>query len=408
MLSTDQLRFSTTGGEIQPSLLPHSPGHLAKAQTLMGLFSDNVGRSRGELQEAIDEEVGNTTQIKIWRGLAKLLADRSEFTVAAAQEPSLLRARVFEVAAASFPLARNPTPLGTKTRAEVLAEVAAELSLSADELDRALYADLERAHRLVSFDALSPEALLNRYNVALCQGILCHATELVARVSTANPKQLRQLFRYLKFFQLMYRARQIDAQSLELTVDGPASLLRLSKKYGLQLAQFFPALLGCDRWELTATVLWKRRRRRFTLSQQSALQSTYRETGCWISREEQELVQRIEARHPQWEVVRDVTLLTLDDQQLLIPDFQLRHRESGREAAVEIVGFWRRGYLKSKFELLKRGAPKNLLLIVSQQFNTEKQTLKTLPAAVLFFKRTILVDEVIARAEAIAAPCGKT
>ena len=95
--------------------------------------------------------------------------------------------------------------------------------------------------------------------------------------------RLRQLFRYVKFHQLMHLARR-DGPWLEITLDGPASLFKQSTRYGMELATFFPAILlqECP-WELQATVLWTKAKHRktLTLTHEDGLVGHYADRGAY-------------------------------------------------------------------------------------------------------------------------------
>ena len=109
---------------------------------------------------------------------------------------------------------------------------------------------------------LTVDWLLNRYNLALAQAVLYDATELRIRVWD----HFGTVFSYVKLFGLMHRIYPIDAagervastdaaEGYEAILDGPASLFRQSRKYGIRMANFLPALPHCNRWELDAEIL---------------------------------------------------------------------------------------------------------------------------------------------------------
>src|SRR4051794_17910048 len=95
---------------------------LAVAEQLLALFQGQEGRTRGELEEDLEEAFGTETTTLIHQGLAKLLEDRCEFEVVSGSPPEELREVVFRTAA----LQRKG---GAFDRAAVLAGAAAELKL---------------------------------------------------------------------------------------------------------------------------------------------------------------------------------------------------------------------------------------------------------------------------------------
>jgi predicted nuclease of restriction endonuclease-like RecB superfamily len=118
-----------------------------------------------------------------------------------------------------------------------------------------LYADLPEAHVLTSFEAPTPEGLLERYNLAQAQGVLYQASHVVITAHRNDPGEYKLLFRYLKLFGLMAYTEGDAQQGFTLTIDGPASLFKPSPRYGLSLAKLLPALLHVTHWRLSATLV---------------------------------------------------------------------------------------------------------------------------------------------------------
>ena len=73
------------------------------AESLLLIFREGVGMSRGEIETEIDELVGGggkATQVQAW--LAKVLEDGAEFEVVADVPPDVIREKVFTAAAAHY------------------------------------------------------------------------------------------------------------------------------------------------------------------------------------------------------------------------------------------------------------------------------------------------------------------
>ena len=70
-------------------------------------------------------------------------------------------------------------------------------------------------------------------------------------------------------------------------LDGPLSLFSATTKYGMQMANFLPAILLCQDYRLNAEILWgpKREIRTFHLDQNDGLVSHYHDTGTYIPAE---------------------------------------------------------------------------------------------------------------------------
>lgn len=381
MLTRDLLRLSVRGGTVRPSWLdPASERDLARAQRLLTLFDVHVGGRRGDLDDAIKAETSAGQDFKVLRGLAKLLMDRAQVAVASELDPSAVRALAFERAAQEHPLSPS-------ARQRVIEALGAELGTSPEDVEAALYADLVANQRVVSLRPISAEGLIHRYNVALVQGVLLGALWMKIILSGAGPKRVRQLMRFLKFHRLMYR---LESQGATTTfyVEGPVSIIKHSSRYGVAMANFFPALLLCEEWRLEVGYQKKRATRKavLELDPSQGLRSHYRDTGTWVAPEETALIARLrELAHP-WTVSEESVLLPLDGQDVLVPDIVLRDPGSGACAYIEVVWRWRKGSLSSRWELLRSAGPSNLILAVCSTQGAAGETLPELPGPVHRFK----------------------
>lgn len=410
MLTADLVRARVTKGEVRPRYVePKDPALLDLAAQMIALYAAHVGRTRDALDGALAALLGEGTDYLLHRGLAKLLADRSEFAVRAPLEPVALRRALFEEAAKNHPAVLAADEVHAVTRDMVVARVAERLGVTPDAVASAMYADLEGEQVLTEAPATEAEPLLHRYNLALAQAVLLRATSLTIRVAPGDPQRYRQLFRYIKFYRLMHAVSGTSATGYAITLDGPLSLFQLSQKYGVQLAEFLPALALCPQWEAEAEVLWGRDKSRhvFRVSSEAGLVSHYPDTGQYVTREEQWLLDRFAALGGPWTLERRAELIDLDGRGVLIPDLAVRHAD-GRVAWLEIVGFWKRDWLESRLALLREAAPKNLILAVPWRLRGSDESLADSPVEVMFYKETVIAKELVERAEkvALAAPAG--
>lgn len=104
------------------------------------------------------------------RGLSQLLGRRTAIETDAAVDPSLARETVFE--------ACEGMALSPAERKEALQKAAKKLSISAKELEKALWADLEENQIVKSFVPIYPAELLKQYNISLTQTLLFRAVDL--------------------------------------------------------------------------------------------------------------------------------------------------------------------------------------------------------------------------------------
>ena len=438
MLTAKLARSQTRGGTVTPLFIdPGDQPYRETAAELIALFEDHLGEPKGALEETIDELTVADTDYKIVQGLAKLLKDECEFETVAPVEPPEIRRRLFAKANESYPIVRQPT-LGEDTRKlEVYSSVADQLGISLEECYRGMYADLEDHKRLVRFGDLvvdegdsdgesssttrltgdSSEAyaehnltvdwLLDRYNLALAQAVLYDATRMGIRVWD----HFSTVFSYVKLFGLMHRIYPIDAdgnrrestdaaEGYEAVLDGPASLFSQSRKYGIRMANFLPALPLCDRWAMHADILEDDTTNvtlNFELDPSANLSSHYSSRDDFDSDVERTLARKWERANTEWNLIHEDDVIDLGAE-VMIPDFALEHPD-GRRAILEIVGFWTPEYLDEKLEKIRAADLDHLLLAVSDRLDCAEDDFHGASDRLLWFKTGINVYDVVELAE---------
>jgi len=408
LLTNDLVLTRMYKGEVRPRYVEaKDPELLALAERLVEVFDTHRGHPRHTLDKELKELVGTGTDFLLHRALAKLLFDRCEFDTEAPQAPEVLRSVVFDAAAAAY--RRENTAQGGEVhpfrfhRQEVLEEAAGELELESEAVERGLYADLKDEQILQSWKRCEPRWLLERYNVALAQGVLLRASCLEIHLTERSIPRQRELFRKIKFFQLLHRVTLDTQGGYLIQLDGPMSVFKSSGKYGVQMANFLPTLLHFGNWSLEATLEWGKKRRpaTFRLSPKQGLRSHNRLTGQWQPEELAWLPEQLAKITEDWEVDREAELIVLGGQGVLVPDFSFHHPASGTRVSMEVLGFWRRGAVESRLRLLKKHGPENLLLAVSKQLMTDAEDFADLPGEVYLFRTAPLARKVLKHLEAI-------
>src|SRR5271157_1478404 len=135
MLTGDLVRVRISKQRVIPQYIDRDAAHwLEAAESLLLLFREGAGMTRGEIEIEIDELFGGGGKAtQVYRGLAKVLEDRAEFEVVADVPPEVIREKVF-MAAADYRRQLRAEGVGPGHRAqfrrdEVLSAVAAELNL---------------------------------------------------------------------------------------------------------------------------------------------------------------------------------------------------------------------------------------------------------------------------------------
>lgn len=378
------------------------------------------------------------------RGLSQLLGRRTVIETDAAVDPSLARETVFE--------ACGGMALSPAERKETLQKAAKKLSISVKELEKALWADLEENQIVKSFVPISPAELLKQYNISLTQTLLFRAVDLDIWIKGDFQKILWKILRS----GLMYSLEDTDEErgkidrkinrekdekegktketfeelkAVHLHLDGPASLFRISERYGNSFAKIFPALLRSKGWRLKAGILHKgyqgKRILNFTLDDSEKFLKITPEAAVYPEalsselqiKEEKEKyeageeagkearIEEIDAEEAaydstleqmfgslslgSWKIKREPTILKAG-KYAFVPDFSLQR--DGMRVYLEIVGFWTPEYLENKIEKLKQVKEPVILLIDRKLKCSEKD----FPSQeVIFFDKKIPANEVM-------------
>ena len=188
-----------------------------------------------------------------------------------------------------------------------------ELGVAPGALLGSLFADLRDENRLLRFEDITAQRLIDRYNVALAQAVLLRSVLVRAEVRNEKPARYRQLFRRLKFHRLLYRVEGGMRDGYVFHIDGPLSLFSATTKYGLQVAWFLPALLHCEDFRLDAELRWgpKREPRAFHLESSDGLISHQADSGTYAPAELAAFVERFRQVAPDWELGESTDVLEL-------------------------------------------------------------------------------------------------
>lgn len=389
MLTGNLVRIRISKGRIIPLYLNRdNPEWIEVAESLLLIFREGKGRSRGEIEDEVHELVGEGLATLTHRGLAKVLEDRAEFEVVSDVLPETVREAVFTAAAEHRKTLRAAGHRAPFRRDDVLVQVGETLGLVPERVTESLFADLKDENCLLEFKDLSAERLVDRYNVALAQSVLLRSVRLTVEVRGEKPARYRQLFRLIKFHRLLARVEGSMKDGYTIQIDGPLSLFSATNKYGMQIANFLPAILLCQDFRLIAEILWgpKREPKSFQLDANDGLVTHYNDTGTYTPPELAAFVERFRQVAPAWDISEATELIELGREGVWVPDYRFVHRASGVDVHVEVVGFWKRSSLERLLRLLPQFGPKRYLLAISERLKVDDEALGELAGPVLRFK----------------------
>ena len=140
------------------------------------------------------------------------------------------------------------------------------------------------------------------------------------------PGEYRRLFHRLKFHGLMYAVEGNLDDGYQLYIDGPVSLFKQTRKYGIQMAIFLPALLQISRWQMQAMIYMKGQEVTYNLNSDSPLRTQKPAPPEFDSLLEQNFAERWLKMNSDWALEREVEIVDLKGT-VFVPDFALRHRD---------------------------------------------------------------------------------
>jgi predicted nuclease of restriction endonuclease-like RecB superfamily len=404
MLTGDLVRVKYSKERVVPLYIDRESAQwLEVAESLLLLFREGTGMTRGEIESEVDSLFGGGGKAtQVHRGLAKVLEDRAEFEVVADIPPEEIREKVFTAAAEyRHRLLTGATVPGQRPRFyrdEVLRAVGNELKLEPEAVLNSLFADLRDENRLLRFEDITAQRLIDRYNVALAQAVLVRSVLVRVEVRREKPARYRQLFRRLKFHRLLYRGDGSMRDGYVFHIDGPLSLFSATTKYGLQVAWFLPALLHCSEFRLDAELRWgpKREPRTFHLEAGDGLISHQADTGTYTPAELAAFVERFRQVAPAWEISESTELIELGREGVWVPDYRVVHQVTGTDVFVEILGFWKQSSVRRLLRLLPLYGPKRFVLAISDRLKVDEEALQDLQGPILRFREIPNASELVA------------
>jgi len=334
------------------------------AERMLTVYRTGVGRQRRWLHQQIEAIFADEPDCPVRRiqAFCKLLDDKSTFQTDPAGKAAKLRLEVFSQVACFHPLVQQSDQLFEHEEGKAKTALANKLGTPWDEIDRALYADVMAYQPLEEFAGYpDPAALLSRYNVAQLQACLYRAESMTV-VATSD---LKTIVRYAKLARLLHEITRLGPSQFRLSFAGPASVLRQTRRYGVNFARFLPALLACEGWSMTAIVRtpWNTRAT-LAISDRDRFTSHLPAPQEFDSALEESFAEKFGPKRDGWELIREGEILH-DRQKTFLPDFTFRH-EDGTEVFLEIVGFWTPEYLAHKRETLRQFRHPNILLAVPE------------------------------------------
>jgi predicted nuclease of restriction endonuclease-like RecB superfamily len=385
---------------------------LRALEPALTVYRQRIGQTRGQVRNAARRALDGLRPDRV-EPVVKLLDDVATYEWPSAARCAERRVEVFERAAA-----RHPLVDAGAAEALLATEYAPPPSGHAETV-ALLYADYPEYHRLAAFPAdYTIEALRADYDLAQAQALLYSAR----RVTVEAGRDFKHILRYARLARLLHTVERIQvepgrrpvrrrrrrvapspaaADGYRFVLDGPNSVLRHTRAYGVDFARFLAALVRLGDWKLQAEIELRPGWRALLLTIASAdgLGVGATPPPEFDSSLEAAIARKFGRERDGWRLVREGAVLDVGGS-LLIPDFVFRHQD-GTEVLLEIVGYWTPEYLADKLGKLSAARGVNLVVAVPRLLAVRAGSL---PATVLPFKRRLLLRDLLPSLEAFRRP----
>jgi predicted nuclease of restriction endonuclease-like RecB superfamily len=392
MLTSEQSIVEYKAGRAVPDRLTQKTHrhYLDYAERTLAVYRQGLGQQRRDLHKQIEAIFADEPDCPVRRiqAFCKLLDDRSVFQTDSAGRAAKLRLEIFSKAARFHPLVRQPDRLFEHDESTVKTRLAEELGTPWDQIERDLYLDVMAYQRLEEFKGFSDTgpclgeaaAFLSRYNVAQLQACLYRAESMTVTATS----DLKTIVRYAKLARLLHDIVRLGPSRYRITFSGPASVLRETRRYGVNFARFLPALLACQGWEMTAALQtpWKTPTQ-LVASHKDRFTSHLPPPEEFDSALEESLARKFGAERDGWRLTREGEILH-EHQTTFVPDFT----------------FWTPEYLARRRETLRRFRRHRILMAVPESSLREGATIGE---NVLVYKTALKLPPLMAALEAARA-----
>ncbi|MHC1627948.1 MAG: DUF790 family protein [Candidatus Nezhaarchaeales archaeon] len=394
MLPSTLLRVKRRGSKILPNFASLTYENEFAASLLIDVYEEHVGKTVGELEDSLEDVEDQLEDMgyhpKFIRGLIELLnrlveAEKPRTKI----PPDIARKTVFAVSSErGFAITDN-------ARIEILSEAARRLNASIEEVVEAFNASYEDSEVITKFNAPHPVDLLKQYNLSLLQTLVFKATSM-SLIANMTGSEAKSLLRTVKRLGLMYTADKENG-IVRLHIDGPASTLTLTRRYGTRMARIIPLILRLRTWRIRADIHHMKRHFSMELDERysNLMPSKPPIEETFDSMVEEDFMLKFKALSSGWEIVREPEPLIAEGS-IFIPDFALM--KNGLKVYLEIMGFWTPDYIERKIKKLE-AIKEPIIIAVSKDLACTKnvdQVLANLPKSkVVIFEGKLKLSDVV-------------
>ncbi|MCS7097423.1 MAG: DUF790 family protein [Candidatus Methanomethyliaceae archaeon] len=387
MLPFELLPIVHRGNHIWPKYSKLNDVDLSITRAIIQTYENSIGLRRREIKEKITDLENLYGSYKLVRGLSTLIERECLFKSSYSIDPKAIRQALFEKAS------ELGYPINQEERNKIIEIIAKEFKLTPEEIEQSIYADLKSEDILLNVKKINPMDLLKEYNLSLTQTLLFHAIEMNFSVGG----NWQRIFRAIKYYGLIYSLKG----SGWFKIDGPASILKLTRRYGMAMAKVLPEILSGRHWQIESNILYRNKIFCFKLDSKKHawLFPCFELKESYDSALEEEFAAEFKALNTPWIIKRETEPIYLENC-IMIPDFSFHF--TNKKVIMEIVGFWTREYLMRKLEKLKN-VKEPIIVAINESLACDKvEKLSSNPNLhLIYYKDKIPLREVLSFLQSI-------
>jgi len=373
-------------GQVYPIYAHIDSNDLRLAEQVIKTFRQNVGKKKGELRETLKtfEDLG--FDYRLVRSLSTLLERRCVFSADSPVNPQEARMMVFEEAS-------KVKAVDMEERRKVLQDIAVKLKITLEDLERALYSDVDEELILKDFEPIGADMLIKQYNLSVTQTLLFKSL----RMEFTCSGNWQNIFRSIKRLGLMYSIERRDGVNM-VSVDGPLSLFKMADRYGTSVAKLLPQIVASKSWRVRADVLGRNRDRVYLfelgsdqvrgLMEDIPIEETSKRS--YDSSVEAHFARSFMSYDSGWTLEREPEPLVAGNY-VLIPDFKFT--KNNLEVYLEIVGFWTQDYLEKKVSKLESLTGVDMIVAVNEKYAGSK--FGKIKAQIIYYKDSVPIKLIL-------------
>ena len=390
MLTKDLLKYKRVNGYLKPAFIDTSDTYLLSlAKQLLFIYNPENQCTKKDIDERAAPILNIQKNQIVAKGLNKLILDRCEFSNTSECDYPELRKEIFTLSAG---ILKSLLTSYDEYKQKILSSIAEE---KRDSVSHDIYSDLPDNETLTKIKNITAQELLEKYNCSLVQSLLLHSGKLTIIVEETNSAKMRRLLKYLKFFRLLVLIKSAKStgknqfRKITLEIDGPINLFENTKKYGLQLASFFPAVCTLSKWKILSEVKLKDKIYKLSLNETSGIKSHYRNFNSYIPEEYAMFYKLFKQKIDDWKIVETTSFLDAGKQELIFPDFSFQN-DDGKIVHVEFFHRWHSNQLLKRLEYCNNNSKLPLIIGVDRFLYNKPEVKNRLDESCWFSKNGIL------------------